>query len=176
MLDALGEPAAKVSVAECGKHGDVGDNEDRLVEGADEVFAKLGRTVRARHGEVHRRFAAHRGVNHRQQRGGALNDRHAAAVAGRGESRRVAHDAAAQRHDRVGPLVPCASHRGEDAFERLDALVAFAGAYDVDVDARAERGERVDHRRARRFRHSRVRDDEDASRRMSERIGRRCCD
>ncbi len=120
VLDALGKACAQLSRRERAQRPDVAQDEGGLPEGADHVLAQLPRDA-----QVHRGLAAHGGVDHGQQRGGALHDGDAPSVHRRSEARDVAHDAPPQRDDHVASLKATRRHRFEQAPERVEALVRF---------------------------------------------------
>jgi hypothetical protein len=99
--------------------------------------------------EVDPGLAAHRGVDHAEQRGGHVDDRDPPVVHGRGEPADVGHHPAAHRHHGVGPGE---AHPGEVAAEGGHAgqglgLLAVAehegvaGDAGVDVDRDAVLGD-----------------------------------
>lgn len=61
-----------------------------------------------------------------EKRGRHLDEVHTTLVAGGRESRHVADDAAAQRHDRCIAIVPSTEQCVENKLKRLPILVAFA--------------------------------------------------
>ncbi len=71
------------------------DYQSRLLERAHQILALW---------QIHSSLAAHAGIDHRQQRGGYLDERHTAHVGSRGEASHIAHDAASDRHYRAAPF------------------------------------------------------------------------
>ena len=92
VLDDLAAAVGELLVAERAQAADVGDDGARLPKGAGEVLAVL---------KVDGGFAAHRGVDHGEKRGGDLHVGDAAHVRGGREARHIAHDAPAERDDDV---------------------------------------------------------------------------
>ena len=118
MLDHLGAALHERASGERLKRRDILDDEARLVERADEVLAFA---------MIDGRLAADRGVDHSEQRGRHLHERHAAEVGGRDEAGEVAHNAAAEGDDRAAAL---SSLRDEPVVDRrgdIEGLVGFAG-------------------------------------------------
>ena len=89
------------------------EHRDRLMKRADHVF---------RLRVVHRRLAAHRGIDLRQQRRGDLHKRDSTLVAGRREAGEVADHAAAQG-DQAG--VPAESLRDQAVDDRAQRCQVF---------------------------------------------------
>ena len=90
-LIASARPARRCASGRVRDRLDVGEHGGRRMERADEVLPRGG---------VHARLAADRGVDHGEQRGGALHDGHAAHERRGDEAREIADDAAAERDDR----------------------------------------------------------------------------
>ena len=91
----LGIAGTELARAERRQHGDVGEHQARLVEGADQVLALPG---------VDAGLAADRGVDLGQQRGRHLHDADAAPQDAGGEAGQVADHAAAEGDDAVAAL------------------------------------------------------------------------
>src|SRR6266851_3651338 len=90
-----------------------------LMKGADQILARR---------QIHRGLAADRSINLREQRGGYLNEGHAAQVRSRRETREIADHASAERDDRVGPFeagLAEESQRPLKRAQRLEALAVF---------------------------------------------------
>ena len=96
-----------------GEHLSRGAHVRRLREGAYEVLTC---------GKVHARFAADRGVDHGEQRGGRLHHGDAAHERGRGEPSKIAHHPAAERHDSAVAAELQARHRFPNLACNLDGL------------------------------------------------------
>ncbi len=91
VLDHLREAGDELATRQRREGVDVGNDEPRLVERADQVLAAW---------VVDARLAADGGVDLRQQRGGQLDDGQAAQQRRRREAAEVADDAAAERDER----------------------------------------------------------------------------
>src|SRR5262249_60297120 len=88
VLDDLRETGDELATRQRRQRIDVGKDEARLVERADQVLAS--RVVDAR-------LAADGSIHLRQQRGGEVDDRQATQQRGRGEAAEVTDDAATER-------------------------------------------------------------------------------
>src|SRR5262249_29525626 len=97
VLDDLRETGDELATRQRRQRIDVGEDEARLVERADQVLAS--RVVDAR-------LAADSGIYLRQQRGGEVDNRQATQQRGRGEAAEVTDDAAAERDQRRPALDP----------------------------------------------------------------------
>src|SRR6185312_14465339 len=86
----------------------VGDHQNRLVKGADQVLAVA---------RIDAGLAADRRVDLRQQRGRHLHEIDAAAYARRGEAGEIADDAAAERDHQIAALDARADDLLADALE-----------------------------------------------------------
>ena len=113
----LGVAGAEVALGQRVEQRGVGDDQHRLVEGADQVLA-----VR----RVDAGLAADRRVDLRQQRRRHLHEIDAAAHAGRGKAGEIADDAAAERDDQIAALDARVDDRLADAVEAGVALGALA--------------------------------------------------
>ncbi|MNV21260.1 hypothetical protein D3C71_1121910 [compost metagenome] len=89
VLDHLGQAGAQLARGQGAQRGGIGDHRARRMERADQILA---------FGDVHRGLATHRGIHHRQQRGGQLHAVHPAHPAGGGKPGQVAGHAPAERH------------------------------------------------------------------------------
>ncbi len=125
-LDALGEPAAEVALAQRAQALRVDEDGAGLPEGADQVLAEAAGGQR----EVDAGLAADGGVDHGQERGGHVDEGNPAQVGGGREAGGVAHDAAAQGHERARSLQAVLEHAAverADDVERLGVLVGQKG-------------------------------------------------
>ncbi len=117
----FGVAGAEFALRQRIKQSRIGNNQNRLMESADEILAVAG---------VDGGLAADRGVHLRQQCGRHLDIIEAAPHHGRGESGEIADDAAAERDDKIAAL----DARGDDGlanlFEDRKAFRAFAGRDD----------------------------------------------
>ena len=102
----------------------IGQHQDRLMEGADEILA-----VR----RIDRGLAADRGIDLRQQRGRHLHIIEPAPHHRRGETGKIADDAAAERDDKVAALHPRRDDRLADLLEYGKAFRGFPGRHDRAV-------------------------------------------
>ena len=91
----LGIAGAEFALRQRVEQRGVGDHQDRLMEGADQVLA-----VR----RIDAGLAADRGIDLRQQRGRHLHEVEAAPHARRGEAGEIADHAAAERDDQIAAL------------------------------------------------------------------------
>ena len=73
------------------------------------------------------RLATHRRVDLREQRGGNLDERHAAQVGCRGEAGEISDNTTAQRDQRGLALATMRYQRVKNGPQRLPVLVLFAG-------------------------------------------------
>ena len=96
---------------------EIGDRSARRIERAHQIFA---------FGQVHAGLASHRAVHLRHQRGGNLHQPHAAKIAGRGETRHVAHYAAANRDDHGAPVRSSPAERATQQFHCCKIFRRFA--------------------------------------------------
>lgn len=92
MLEHLGPAGTQLHRRQGGQDVDVGQDQPRLVEGADEVLAARG---------VDGRLAADRTVDLGQKGRGDLNEVDAAHIESRRQTGEVADHAAAQGHDHI---------------------------------------------------------------------------
>ena len=118
-FDGFLQAGAEFGGGEGGEGVDVGEDGERVVEAADEVFAG---------GEVDAGFAADGAVDLREQRGGDLDVADAAHVDGGEEAGHVADDAAAEG-DEDGVAVGAVRGRAASRrrFDGGEALVLLAG-------------------------------------------------
>ena len=117
VLDHLGQPGGDLARRQRVQRVQVGHHPQRLVEGADHVLAQR---------VVDRRFAAHRRIHLRQQRGGHLHEGHAAHVAGRREAGQVPDHAAAEGEQDGAPVAAVLQQGVEDEVQRGPVLVGLA--------------------------------------------------
>ena len=134
VLDRFGQSRSTMRCRERREHLDVGEHHGGRVKCADEILPR---------GRVDAGLAAHRRVDHREQRRGALHDGHAAHERGGDEAREVADDAAAQRDDGGVARAAGGEQLVGDARPRVARLVRFARGHDVERHApvRRERGD-----------------------------------
>ena len=105
---ALGQAFQRVRV----RHHKAG-----LVKSAHSVFGAR---------QVDGRFSADGGIDLRKRRGGAVDERNAPHIAGRGKARKVPYNAAAKRQHRVAAGKAVLQHHGEQLAEALQALGPLA--------------------------------------------------
>ncbi len=155
MLDHLRHAGPQLARRERRQRGDVGHHDQRLVEGADHVLAAR---------VVYRGLTADRRVHLREQRGRHLNQGHAPLVHGSREPGKVAHDAAAERHDRGLPVAAAGDQGVQHLIQGAPVLGLLAvGDHDLDrFDAR--RGKRAPKAREIERRDDRIRHDRNAAR------------
>ena len=117
VFDDFGHAGGELAWRQGGEGGGVDEHGLRLVEGADEVFAL--RVVDAG-------FAAHRGIDLRQQGGRDLQAGDTALVGGGGETRDVAGDAAAEGDDEAVAVVAGGNKGIEDLCVAGEVFVRLA--------------------------------------------------
>ena len=134
----LGIARAELARAQGREHGDVGEHQARLVEGADQVLALPG---------VDAGLAADRGIDLGQQRGRHLHDADAAPQDAGGEAGQVADHAAAKGDDAVAALDAELEQALAERRQHGEALARLARAHHhlaeqkaLLVEARFERG------------------------------------
>ena len=120
----FGVAGAEFALRQHVKQSRVGDNQDRLMESADEVLAVAG---------VDGGLAADRGIDLRQQRGRHLHVIEPAPHHRRGESGEIADDAAAERDDEIAALDARGDDGLADLFEDRKAFRPLAGRDDDAV-------------------------------------------
>ena len=108
-------------------------DQDRLVEGADQILAVGG---------IDRGLAADRGIDLRQQRGRNLHVIEAAPHYRRGEAGKIADDATAERNHQIAALHPRRDDRLADLLEHSIAFRGLAGRHDGAVHRHAGSGQR----------------------------------
>ncbi len=96
----------------------VDENGLRLVESAEEVFARI---------EVDAGFAADGGIDHREEGCGDLDEGDAAKVNAREKAGEVAGDAAAKGDDGIVAVEVFSEHLFGEGFDCLERFVFFAG-------------------------------------------------
>jgi len=138
VLDRLHQSGATLREGQRRDGLDIGQHRRRRVERADEVLSRRG---------VHARLSADRGVDHREESGGALHHGHPSHERRGDESGEIADDPAAERDD--GRIAPASGveHAIGDARPRVARLVRLARGHDVDRDG-CVRGE-SEHQRLR---------------------------
>jgi hypothetical protein len=92
VFDDLSEPGTQLTRRQARQRARVCQNQDRLVERADEILAAR---------VVHSCFATHRRIHLREEGRRYLHERNAALITGRSETGHIANDTAAERHDRA---------------------------------------------------------------------------
>ena len=121
VLDDFGHAVRKCAVRQGSEHVRVDEDEPRLIERADEVFAL---------GQINAGLAADRGIHLREQRGRDLAQRHTAQEGRRRKAGDVADNTAAERDDQI-----LAGHAGGqqimvNTFDRGKLLVLLTGGND----------------------------------------------
>ena len=116
----FGVARAELAGAERVEHGNVGEHEARLMEGADQVLALGG---------VDAGLAADGGIDLGEERGRDLHQPDAAAEDACGEAAEIADDATAERHDRVAALDAELEQLLRDLGEHREAFARFAGRH-----------------------------------------------
>ena len=104
----LGIAGAELALRQRVEQRGIGEHQDRLMEGADQILAVL---------RIDAGLAADRGIDLRQQRGRHLDEIEAAPHARRREAREIADHAAAERDDEIVALDPRRDQRLADVFE-----------------------------------------------------------
>ncbi len=117
VFDDLGEASPQLAVRQGAEGGDVGQHQPGLVEGTDHVLAER---------MVDRRLATDGRIDLCEQCRRHLDERHAAQIGRRGETRQVADDAAAERDQRRLALAARAEQLVEQPVERFPGLVCLA--------------------------------------------------
>ncbi len=150
MLDDLGEALAVFAVGQGGEGGGVGQDEARLVEGADEVLAGP---------RVHSGLAADRAVNLRDDRGGDLDARDATLVDRGDEAGEVADHSAAEGDDERAAVEAGGDHAVAQVLRGGEPLGVFARRHREKLRSEAGGFERGQHRCPVQTAHVLVRDD-----------------
>ncbi len=122
VLDNLGPARCELARGKRLQGGHVGEDELRLVEGADQVLGP---------GVIDRHLAAYGGVDHGEQAGGDLNQGDSPQEGRRHEARQVADDAAAQSDDTVPSLRLLRYQPIVDPRGRIERLAGLAGGNHV---------------------------------------------
>ena len=128
VFDDLAAAAAVFALRERGERVDVAEDETRLVKAARLIFP--GR-------QVDGGLAADGGVHRGEQRCRHLNEADAALISRRGKARKVAHDAAAERDNRVAARQTALAEKGEQRAVMGKVLARFPGGDGVGDDAEA---------------------------------------
>ncbi len=136
VLEAFAQPGAEHAGRQRGERVEVREDQRRLPERADDVLLQAGGSR-----EVDTGLAADGGIDHRQQGGRALDDRHAALVGGGDEARDVTGDAAPYGDDGVRAVGAGLGERGEQALDGRDGLVRFERGDALRRDGAAGRGQ-----------------------------------
>ena len=157
VLDDFGTAAGEGAVVERGERENISEYEGGLVEGADHVFLEFVVDE-----QVDAGFAAHAGVDHAQERGGALDPGDAAAVGGGDEASDVAYEAATEGDDGVVAFELGASDSEEKVVGCVVGFVFFDGGEVSVVNVELRGFERSDGE-LRPVRAGVVGDDEDAA-------------
>ena len=117
VFDHLGQAGTEFARRQGAQGRQVAQHELRLIERADHVLAQR---------VVDGRLAAHGRIDLRQQRGRHLYERNTAHVAGRCETRHVAHHAAAKRKQHRLAVAAVLEQRIENQVERVPVLMDFS--------------------------------------------------
>ena len=123
VLDALGDPAPHLARRQGPQRVDVDRHEPRLIEAADEILSD---------GQVHCDLAPDPGVDHRDERRRALDERYAAGPGGGHEVRGIADDTATEGDERAATLEASGGQDlvnppyGVEVLPRLPALYRMA--------------------------------------------------
>ncbi len=118
VLDDLGHAGGEFLRGQRGERVEIGNDEARLVERADEILTL---------GQVDAGLAADGAVDHGEERGGNLDEGDTAQVARGDEAGEVAHHAAAETDDRAGARHLDMGELGREPHDLLHGLARFAG-------------------------------------------------
>ena len=121
VFDQLGVAGAEFALRQCVEQRGVGQYQDRLVEGADQILAVGG---------IDRGLAADGRIHIRQQRGRDLHVIEPAPHHRRHEAGEIADHAAAERNRQIAALDARGDDRLADLLEDAIALRGFAGGND----------------------------------------------
>ena len=130
VFDDLGIAGAEFALRQRIEQRGVGEHQDRLMEGADQIFAV---------GRIDRGLAADRRIHVGEQRGRHLHIIEAAPHDGRGEAGEIADDAAAERDHQIAALDARGDDRLADLLEDAIAFRGFAGRHDDAASSRRRR-------------------------------------
>ena len=116
---AFEETSAQLPRRQRFKNAYIGEDSERVMEAADEVFAG---------GQVDSGFAADGGINLREQRGGDLDVGDSPHVDGGQEAARVADDSSSESDEQRRSVRTCRGKLGCQAFDADQPLVPLAGS------------------------------------------------
>jgi len=132
VLEHLGEPGAVFAPIHGRDQGRIDDHAHRLLEGADQVFPSRA---------VDAGLAAHRRIDHRQQRGRYLHEAHAAHPARGDIAGEIAADAAAEGDDGIAAVDAMGRAALPQEVGGGQRLARFAGGKGGEIGTHAGRGE-----------------------------------
>lgn len=133
VLDTLGQTGAEFARRKRAQRGRIGEDRSGLPEGPDHVLEERSPTGTACSDlaplgpEVHRRLAADRGVDHRQERGRGLNERDSAHPCRRREAGNIADQTSAESNDQPRAIQAILGEELIEAFHRRQCLQRLVG-------------------------------------------------